>query len=425
MRPIPSPTSLPGRRIMRRLLLMGVGGLAFCCIATTPAQGASSPTIHSVPHIPGVKSLGDISCPSVSFCAALADHGSIATSTEPTGSASAWAVTRVDHHNSDAISCPTASFCAVVDEAGNLLTSTDPSGGRSAWKSAHIASTRVRPPRVVQINGHKVRIPPRFDQFRSEAVLTDVSCPSPSLCVAVDSRARVFTSTGPTAGPHAWKVVQPNLNPLYWGGLFGDFWSVSCPSSFLCVAVDSYGNVISSRNPTGGRAAWRVTHLSRLAGPPPTRFPPFPTKPFPQVSCPSPALCVGVRGRGIFASTRPAGSRATWKVWSIRGPLTAISCPSTLRCFAIEGGRRFVAIDPIDRRVRTIATSIERFTAISCPSTGLCVAAGESGEILAVVEPAPPLRAIVRRKASSSAKREFQRCRQLLSELREAARLKR
>ncbi len=36
---------------------------------------------------------------------------------------------------------------------------------------------------------------------------------------------------------------------------------VSCPSATLCVAVDSSGNVVTSTNPTGGAAAWHIAHV--------------------------------------------------------------------------------------------------------------------------------------------------------------------
>lgn len=65
--------------------------------------------------------LGAISCPSASFCAAIAWPGSIATSTNPTGGAGAWQVAHVDGNTGCesskcaaslvAISCPTTGLC--------------------------------------------------------------------------------------------------------------------------------------------------------------------------------------------------------------------------------------------------------------------------------------------------------------------------
>ena len=73
--------------------------------------------------------------------------------------------------------------------------------------------------------------------------LRGVSCPSASLCVAVDDLTSVVTSTNPTGGAGAWTVT--NVAPAI--GLRG----VSCPSVSLCVAVDDSGNVVTSTNPAG------------------------------------------------------------------------------------------------------------------------------------------------------------------------------
>ena len=71
--------------------------------------------------------------------------------------------------------------------------------------------------------------------------LVGVSCVSSGLCVVADDNGNVVTSTNPTGGPSAWTVtnvdvsVSPNSNgPRLIG--------VSCPTSSLCVAVDSAGN---------------------------------------------------------------------------------------------------------------------------------------------------------------------------------------
>src|ERR1019366_9950291 len=56
------------------------------------------------------------------------------------------------------------------------------------------------------------------------------SCPSSGLCVAVDNRGNLVTSSNPTGGAAAWTVTDVDGS----NGLDG----VSCPSSGLCVAVD-------------------------------------------------------------------------------------------------------------------------------------------------------------------------------------------
>jgi hypothetical protein len=99
--------------------------------------------------------------------------------------------------------------------------------------------------------------------------LSAVSCPSGSLCVGVDYWGNVVTATDPTGGASAWTVapVDPNgpaLGFVDQPSLTG----VSCPSVSLCVAVDRAGNVLTSANPTGGSSAWTVAHCrERFSGP--------------------------------------------------------------------------------------------------------------------------------------------------------------
>jgi hypothetical protein len=92
----------------------------------------------------------------------------------------------------------------------------------------------------------------------------DLSRVSRLACAAVIC---VLAAVGVGAGvahastPLAWTATDVDAtNPLA---------GVSCPSTSLCVAVDGAGNVVTSTNPTGGGAAWTVTDVDRkktLAG---------------------------------------------------------------------------------------------------------------------------------------------------------------
>jgi hypothetical protein len=75
-----------------------------------------------------------------------------------------------------------------------------------------------------------------------------VSCPSVSLCVAVDLAGNVLTSTDPTGGASAW--ARTLIDRVY-------LTAISCPSVSLCVAGDELGNIVTSTDPTGGANAWR------------------------------------------------------------------------------------------------------------------------------------------------------------------------
>ena len=88
--------------------------------------------------------------------------------------------------------------------------------------SAHMVRTGARRPSAA------VRVPPPPG---------GPSCPSSGLCVAVDNRGNLVTSSNPTGGAAAWTVTDVDGS----NGLDG----VSCPSSGLCVAVDQSGDVVT------------------------------------------------------------------------------------------------------------------------------------------------------------------------------------
>jgi hypothetical protein len=60
-----------------------------------------------------------------------------------------------------------------------------------------------------------------------------VSCASAGFCVAVDGHRHAFVSTHPTGPAGAWQKIS---------GIDGDLTSIACPTTTLCVAVDSQGN---------------------------------------------------------------------------------------------------------------------------------------------------------------------------------------
>lgn len=156
------------------------------------------------------------------------------------------------------MSC-TSDVCVVVDANGNVLTSSNPTGGAAAW-----TVTLVDRPDI---------------EVSTRGGLAGVSCPSSSLCVAVDVNGNVVTSSNPTRGAGAWTLTNVD------GG--NELRDVSCPNVSLCVGVDAdgNGNAVTSTNPTGGASAWTVAHVDGsnvLNG----------------VSCPSSTLCVAVDAIG-------------------------------------------------------------------------------------------------------------------------------
>jgi hypothetical protein len=105
---------------------------------------------------------------------------------------SSWKVAHVDGANSvSAVSCPSVLLCVAVENAGNSVVSSDPAGGSSAW-TVHQSDDESYY-ECEHYGPYPCPPPP----------LVGVSCPSVSLCVAVDDAGWAIGSTAPTT-PGAW-----------------------------------------------------------------------------------------------------------------------------------------------------------------------------------------------------------------------------
>jgi hypothetical protein len=157
---------------------------------------------------PGEGDVAQISCASVTFCAAVDDGGRVITSTTNPADPSTWSKRSVDgKHALTGISCPATSLCAAIDEAGNVVTSAKPASG--PWK-------------ISKIDTH--------------AGLVAISCASASFCVAIDGVGHSFAATNANGGARAWKETS---------GIDTGLTAIACPSASLCVAVDDAGNAIT------------------------------------------------------------------------------------------------------------------------------------------------------------------------------------
>jgi hypothetical protein len=218
------------------------GGAAGRIVTSTdPASGQwQSARLGGAPDLRGV------SCASTTLCVAVADGGQIFTSIDPTGGASAWReVASPTPRDLRAVGCVTG-LCAAGDAGGNILTSTDLGG-------SNFAATN---------SGSSVQI-------------TGVTCPTTVRCVAVDNNGDVLTSTDPTGGPGPWTFE--NLVPFEaeapdTGQFVGNaLWSASCPSPSLCVLVGAKTRVFTAtepfaappRPPTRGAAGKRTRRRPR------------------------------------------------------------------------------------------------------------------------------------------------------------------
>jgi hypothetical protein len=216
--------------------------------------------------------------------------------------------------------------------------------------------------------------------------LTDISCPAPSRCVAIDGR-NVLTSSNPgDAG--SWTVAATSVDFV--------LNSVYCPTASFCVA-GGYQNLLWSTDPGGGPGSWSSDRTS-VYGP---------------ITCASPALCVSGLGYDVLVSTQPGGGGGTWHetravvrsctdgVFCNNGGISATACPSEMLCLVgTNDGDIYVSTDPAGdqgpwRRVyhdpARVPSGDSTFPAtiqdIDCPATSACVAVDDVGNLLTTTDP--------------------------------------
>lgn len=286
-----------------------------------------------------------------------------------------WSVPgAVDSAPIDGIACPSKTRCIAVDRSGNVLWSTNPAGGPRAWHRANIDGT---------------------------SELTGISCASVALCVAVDSVGNVLASTFPTAGG-TWSVARVDTsttqnNTDNAGAVL--MRGVSCPSTTLCVAVDAAGNALVSTDPTGGASNWATIHIDtntsyRCTGTGLACQPPLVG-----VSCPSAVRCIAIDFSGNLLSTSTPAVALPWVTTTTSGgalsSLWGISCVPSGFCATTNGPAgqaiTFGAGAPTLQQYRSLPYSLY---GIWCQSASLCLASvqtpgGISG-LLGSFDPAAP-----------------------------------
>ncbi len=146
-------------------------------IGSNPLSMTLDPRAWKVTHavVPAANSFTALSCPSARLCVAITRQGEVVTSTDPTGGASAWKITRLAGSTMlDSVSCASRAFCMVGGASDSVFVSHDPAAGSSSW-----TETPVTP-------------------HGSEAIV-GLSCPSAGFCVAVDGADGVHVLTKPSA----------------------------------------------------------------------------------------------------------------------------------------------------------------------------------------------------------------------------------
>jgi hypothetical protein len=337
--------------------------VAFASLASASISAAATSPVHWNPpsRIDSRNGgLTAVACASPKLCVAVDESGFALTTTNPRGHGGKWSRPfRIDAGPNaplTGVACPSTKLCVAIDSAGNVITSKHPNGGSRAWSRPVHVDTATAP------DG-------------GPAGLNGISCPSITLCVAVDgaSPANTVSSTTPTLGTTAWKSVAV-------GGLLT---SINCPSITLCVAAGSQHYY--STTPTAS-ASWHATGIETAGGV------------FSDIACPSITLCLasgyGNTSTGLVTSTlNPKGPGSAWSTASVEpnpptpgsGLIDTIGCMSTSVCIATDSAdNAYVSNNPTSG-MWTGPTAFARkssptvtWSSIGC-TVKLCVAVDSNG----------------------------------------------
>ncbi|HET9154511.1 MAG TPA: hypothetical protein VFN85_10390 [Solirubrobacterales bacterium] len=263
------------------------------------------------------------------------------------------------------MSCPSTSLCVAGGADNTIASSTEPGGGAARWSVVHPGQGAS----LEAVNYRQIR---------------GVSCPSPSLCVAVTFEGFVYTTTDPTGDASAWSVTD--LDP---SGPNTHLYGISCPTTSFCAASAAGGKIVTSTDPTGGASAWTKTQLE---GPLELRG----------ISCPSPTFCVAVGDNGdnirpgpvdegrILSSSNPLAG--TWQQAQppIHGNAYGVACPGADLCVSGDKyGNLLVSTapgSPASWRSVGGGGSVQ-ITDVDCPSDALCAAVDNNGDVLTSTDP--------------------------------------
>jgi hypothetical protein len=185
-------------------------------VVTAGAQGVNS-TSNIFGLSEGASELS-ISCNSSRFCAAADVSKNVAWTTDEIDPMTpVWHRSSIRGNDLDRVACPNSKLCVGAEgedsDKPQIGVSHNPGGGGGTWKSATLAAAK--------------------------GGIYTVSCESASFCVAGGSKdgaggpngsGLIYTSTHPAASGSAWKPAAVS---------FPDISSISCPSRSLCVAVES------------------------------------------------------------------------------------------------------------------------------------------------------------------------------------------
>jgi hypothetical protein len=327
-----------------------------------------------------------LACPSASLCVGVDASGDLLVTKDPTAAAPAWTGAALDPGGSlSGVSCPSTALCVAIDLAGRVLTSVDPAAGVASWNTGPVGSD-------------------------GPSSLASVSCPTVSLCVAVGGQDVAF-SDDPAAGAASW-TVMPDVDQRidYECGKYDEapgacpavpFASVSCPSASLCAAIDAEGGGTTSIDP-GSTNGWpMLAGLDDANNEGPIVCPSIGlcltqcAAGFGEGACPG-----STYGAGEIVTSDPTGPAGSRYQTISPDPLSGLWCASISCYAAASNGTLLASSDPSDpdawwQHVLTLtpASANETIDALACPTSTLCLALTSDGQL--VSGPTPATRAEV------------------------------
>jgi len=263
--------------------------------------------------------LGDVSCPTVSFCVAVGSTGPGVVSSAFIWNGTSWSASsqiRWPDPNDGItnVSCATASFCLAGDEDGDIrvwdgtswsidhqVVPGSTSGGAHAVScpSASFCVAVNDLGNAIVWNGSSLLAP---DDIDGSNHLVSVSCPSTSFCMALDSSSYDWLVWNGTS----WSTPQP-IGTLRRGPTPGFINWVSCPTASFCVAVVSDGHAIGWNGTSWSAPQLIDPNLVSAQGPAATSSNGHPSLGVKSVSCPTASFCVAVGSDGSVVIGRQTG----------------------------------------------------------------------------------------------------------------------
>ncbi len=360
-------------------------------VSTNPGNGAGS---WSTIRIASSTNISSVTCPTSNECVAVSTQGKSLVNTDlPTDpGSSSWVQSPTNDLGASSVSCPTESSCFLVDNQGVIEEDLNTNSQQaSQWSQVGLDRTSPvssiacsSPGNCVASSGPDLATgsqvnttSPSWSQgtlgyasTQTESTVNSIACPSSQLCVGVDSTGDVLFSENPTQGASSYNIYDIDLStPIN---------SVSCPNSTLCVAGDQRGNILVSSDPIGAASAWSSIYAD-------------PGHSIVSVSCPSTLLCIAIDDEGnVLESTDPTSqSPVGWSKFNLDGANQPefVTCGSTTLCLIGDSyGNVISSTNPTGGASAWTVAGIDSQTPLiagGCTSQGSCVLADSRGRVFA------------------------------------------